>query len=710
VDPFVYVYAGGGLIFAIGLFYAARQGWVGLTGAGLRNLLACLGVFAFFGALQGWQQYAPMTELPAQPYRGGADHVLSGGRLRGHPVDYAIVVGYFVAIIIVGTWFGRKQQSTKDFFFGGRRFSWWLIAFSLVATTVGSYSFVKYSNRGFAFGLSSSQSYLNDWIWLPLLLFAWLPIVYFRRLVSIPEYFGRRFGPTVRLAATVCILVYLVGYVGVNLFTMGKVVHALVGLPVFWAAVIVALVSASYVTSGGQTSVIMTDLLQGVMLLGTGLLILYLGIQHIGGIDAFWGHLPRSHRMAFPNFNEDAGFPTVGIFWQDALANSAMFYFLNQGIMMRFMAARSLEHSRRAALATVLVLMTIAAAVVGGGGWVARALVHAGYLPEGIDPADAFYVAAELVSRPGVFGLVLAALTAALMSTVDTLITAVAAIVVNDLYKPYVAPDAGEEQMLRVARISSLSVTVAGIALVPAFMQFDSIYSAHGAFTAAVTPPLVVTLLLSVCWRRFTRIAAISTLLGGLALVMLSIVFPALVEPFAQGVPAGADGEGLLAGMKQYKFMRACFGLVVSAVIGVVVTLFTKPESEARQQGLVWGTVPEALAQWRARAQRPSPLPATVRPATVGPDGDAELDVLDDEGLPSIQVTSSVAEALGLAVGDRVYLTDRRWWLGGLYSAHALVGAIEADGEGAAIELGPGLLDSLVAKGRASELVLIVPE
>jgi len=692
----VYVYGLGGVVFVVGLIYAGRQGWIGTSGPPLRNLLVCLGIAFFFAALQGYQQYAPMSELPAVPYDGGADHVLQGG-LRGHPVDYAIVVAYFVAIVVVGTWFGRRQKTTKDFFFGGRRFSWWLIAFSLVATTVGSYSFVKYSNRGFAFGLSSSQTYLNDWIWFPLLVFGWLPIVYFRRLVSIPEYFGRRFDGRVRMAATVCILVYLVGYVGVNLFTMGKVVNGLTGVPIFWAAFIVAVVSASYVTSGGQTSVIMTDLLQGVMLLATGLLILWLGIDHVGGFDAFWGHLPRSYRLAFPNFNEDPGFPTVGIFWQDALANSAMFYFLNQGIMMRFMAARSLAHSRRAAAITVVGLMTVAAAVVGGGGWVARALVHSGHLPQGIDPSEAFYVATELVSRPGIFGLVLAALTAALMSTVDTLITAVAAIAVNDVYKPYFAEEATEEQMLRVARFTSVAVTLAGVALVPVFMQFDSIYSAHGAFTAAVTPPLVVTLLMSVFWRRFTAKAAIVTLLGGLGLVILSILIPEMVAPFAQGVPPGKGGQGLLAGMKQYKFMRACFGLAVSSVLGVAVTLFTEPEPEDKQNGLVWGRVPEALEAMRAEA--------AGEPKAEGLPRRLDGDELGEEGLPLVTLSRKVAEALGVTEGDRVFLTDARWWLGGLNASHAQVAAVEdEDGVG----MGPALWDNVVSGKRDDRPVVVM--
>ena len=142
-------------------------------------------------------------------------------------------------MLAIGTWFGRGQTSTKDFFFGGQRFSWWLISFSLVATTIGSYSFVKYSKIAYTYGIASSQTYLNDWFWIPLLLFGWLPILYFSKVVSIPEYFERRFGRTERQVATVILLVYLIGYVGINLFTMGQALNILLGIPVFTSAAVV---------------------------------------------------------------------------------------------------------------------------------------------------------------------------------------------------------------------------------------------------------------------------------------------------------------------------------------------------------------------------------------------------------------------------------------------------------------------------------------
>ena len=739
MEPFVYQYLVGGVIFAIGMTYAWRQGYVGTSGKPLRNAIISIGGLALFATLQGYLEYADMAErepcaypcvetfgerpaeeleriesiltveadLEALEARAASGEVgeaelesareeITGRRRLGTSLDYGIMIGYFVAMLAIGTFFGRKQRDTKDFFFGGQRFSWWLISFSLVATTVGSYSFVKYSKVAFGYGVASSQTYLNDWFWMPLLVFGWLPILYFSRVVSIPEYFQRRFGPRARRIATWILLVYLIGYVGINLFTMGKALHHLLGWDIFLAALLVGTISATYVTVGGQTSVIMTDLFQGMMLLATGLVLLYLGIEYIGGPGAFWESLPRGHRRAFVTFNEDPSYHSVGIFWQDFMANSAMFYFLNQGMVMRLMAARSIGESRRSVVSMFLILMPIAAIVVASGGWVGKALVHSGAVPAEMVGERAFYDAAYILTQPGVFGLIMAALTAALMSTVDTLVTAVSAIVVNDIYKPS-RPQATEKQLLGVARIASVSVMAFGIALVPLFSQFDSIYSAHGAFTAAVTPPLVVTLLLGVFWRRFGARAARHTMVIGAIAIFASLIFPELIAPFAHGVEPKAAGEGLLGGMDQYKFMRACYGMVVCLLVAVVSTMMSseRPSMDSLR-GLVWGTVSDAIRHYKGRDGVEGEGPwclgfvSGVESEEFGGTG----------GLPKVELSKALAGELGVEAEDLLYISDRRGWLGGLRASHAVVGSVNAELDGKRALLGPSLMDRVVAPGR----------
>lgn len=700
MQTYVYQYAVGGAVFLVGLWYGWRQGYVGLSGKPARNLFLLIIGLGFFAGLQGILQFAPMTEAAAQPYRG---EDLAGG-VKGTPIDYGVMVGYFLAILAIGTWFGRRQKTSRDFFLGGQRFAWWLIAFSLIATTIGSYSFVKYSKVAYGYGLSSSQTYLNDFFWVPLFIFGWLPIIYFSRVVSIPEYFERRFNRRVRMWATVLILIYLIGYVGVNLFTMGKALHTLLGWPILSSAILVATVSAIYVTAGGQTSVIMTDLFQGMMLLATGLLIVWLGAEHLGGITELWENLPREHRTAFPNHSSDPSFNGVGIFWQDAIANTAVFYFLNQGIMMRFLAARSVSEGRKAIIVVPIVLMPLAAIVVASGGLVGKALENAGYLPSDMDGSSVFFVATEFLARtPGLFGLVMAALTAALMSTVDTLITAVAAIAVNDVYKPYVSPDADDRALLRVARVTSITVTILGVALVPVFMTFDSIYEAHGAFTAAITPPMVVTLLCSVFWKRFTARAAIATMAGGLLAMVLSIAVPEVVTPFAHGTPMTDGGDGLFAGAKQYQFIRAFYGLVVSFAIAIGVTLVTRPESDKKMEGLVWGTIGAALRRYKGRAGVEG-VARRMRAAVER--GEEPEEPGGEAALPKVHISSALARELKAQAGDPIHVSDTRSWLGGLRSVQAVVGDVFEEAA-PVIRLGPDTYERVVARSRTERPVVV---
>ena len=105
----------------------------------------------------------------------------------GTATDWVVMLAYFLGIMLFGSYFAKYNRSTNDFFFGGRRFAWWLITVSIVATGVGSHSFVKYSAKGFEYGLSSTMTYMNDWFFMPFFLFGWLPIVVYTKIRSIPE-------------------------------------------------------------------------------------------------------------------------------------------------------------------------------------------------------------------------------------------------------------------------------------------------------------------------------------------------------------------------------------------------------------------------------------------------------------------------------------------------------------------------------------------
>ncbi|HPC93566.1 MAG TPA: sodium:solute symporter family protein [Sedimentisphaerales bacterium] len=584
----------------------------------------------------------------------------------GGTLDYAVMLTYFLAVLGFGLYFGRYTASTKDFFFGGQRFSWWLIAFSCIATVVGSYSFIKYSEVGFQYGISSTQTYFNDWFWMPILVLAWIPIIYYKKIVSIPEYLEARFDKRTRVMATFIILLYLVGYIGINLITLGKTMHTLLGWEVMTGATVTAVAVALYVYVGGQTAVIMTDLVQGLILLAAGLGLFVGAIYHFGGFGEFWALLPAEHKYAFSDFNAPPKFSFIGIYVQDGLANTGALMLMHQGFIMRFLSLRSVKDSRRMVVAWILVLTPLAAIATSCGGWIARALVNNGELATNAE--DSFVKAAHFLCAPGVFGFVLAALTAALMSTADSLVNAVSAIFVNDIWRPYVRPNASDKHHLLVARITSLCAAGMGLALVPVFMK-GTIYEAHSMFTAAVTPPVLMAVFLGILWKRYTPVAGFATIAGGSILIGLSFVWPdALVGPFDFGMGSGS-----------YSFMRALFGLLAAGAIGVLVTWFTSPRPLSELKGLVAGTQIDAMREFKGG--EPNRRPG----------GRVRLTARIDAGLSGTNaavVPQSALDTMAAEPGDLLYASDVRWWYGGLRSVHVKAGA-PANPDGDAMRISP---------------------
>ncbi|MBT5996476.1 MAG: sodium:solute symporter family protein [Candidatus Marinimicrobia bacterium] len=658
----------------------------------------------------------------------------------GTTTDWIVMVVYFIAIMLFGSYFGRYTKNTSDFFFGGRRFSWWLITMSIVATGVGSHSFVKYSAKGFEHGISSTMTYLNDWFFIPFFMFGWLPIIVYSKIRSIPEYFEKRFSPSARFLATILLLLYMIGYIGIGFLTLGKAVIPMLPeaftvlgmtLPItlMGAIIVIAVITGIYITFGGQTAVIFTDLLQGFILLFAGLLLFFFGITYLGGFDMFWNLLPTEWKLPMADFNQPANFNFVGIFWQDAIAGSIGFLFMNQGLIMRFMACKNVNEGRKAAAVNILFVLPISAIVVGNAGWIGKAIsvVSPDIVSPSVSPDQIFVVVANIIASPGMFGFIMAALTAALMSTVDTLINATAAIFINDVYRPVqqfvkrnVMTDSDRDKKeLRAARYASIGVTALGVLAVLAFKNFPTVYEAHGYFHSTLTPPLVVGIFFGVFWKRFTPAAVITTFVGGVALMILGARYPGLlIAPFDHGIEMNPDhpysyiralyntlvcmGAAVLVtittqwqrnicsmireNQNQKLIMRILVTIIllvysvvlfnilgltvqIASAIGVLilvpitVTYYVKYDEKVNTNGLTAGSINIARNLFKGGE------PNDQEGETVF----VQLKQVDGED-SVVQFSTKDMAIMKAEIGDLVYISDKRKWMGGLKSIHAVFG------------------------------------
>ena len=581
----------------------------------------------------------------------------------GTQLDRIIIIAYFALVMGFGAYFGKYSKTTSDYFFGGRRFSWWLIAISIVATGVGSHSFVKYSTKAYQYGLSSTMTYMNDWFFMPLFMFGWLPIIYYTKIKSIPEYFERRFNRKARYIATLMTLLYMIGYIAIQFLTLATALYKIYGIPLMLTVILIAIATTLYMHFGGQTSVIFTDLFQGFILIFAGLLLFYLGIQYLGdntalsGLNAFWTNLSPNEKLPLAHFNHPPDFNFVGIFWQDGIAGSVGFLFLNQGLIMRFMAAKSVNEGRKAAAFNVLIILPISAIVVSNAGWIGRAITNAvpNAFPVDLAANDVFVAVTNIVSSPGVFGFIIAALCAALMSTADTLVNASSAIIVNDVYRPLAKKIKNEKEQLELARWTSIGVKVIAVALVPFFNSFDSIYEAHGWFHSTFTPPLVVGVFLGIFWKRFTTAAVIATFLGGAFLMLLGQNFPELISPFSHGIEL-RPGRG-------YSYIGALYNIFVCASVGIIVTFFTKSKSEKELSGLTIFDVHNLKSIFKG-----SPVNEEKGEAI-----NLNWKIKENES-DLVFFSKNDMEKMKANPGDLVFIEDSRWWLGGLKSVHSVYG------------------------------------
>ena len=577
---------------------------------------------------------------------------------------WVILTVYVFFVLGAGLFFARNNQSTEDFFFGGRRFSWWLIGMSMLATGVGSHSFAKYASKGFEYGFSSTMTYMNDWFFMPLLLFGWIPIIYYMQVNSIPEYFERRFNSTVRNLSTITMLLYLIGYIGIGLLALVSLLQPILGWEINTIIIVVAVISGVYVSLGGQTAIIFTDFLQGVILLFAGLLIFGLGIAYIGGFDLFWDNLSTTNKLPLADFNSPPDFNFVGIFWQDGVVGSVGFAFMNQAVIMRFLASRSVVHARRATMMNVLVFLPIGTVAVSNSGWIARAIanINPNIIPETTNPNGIFTVVASLVSNSEpIFAFLVAAVVAALMSSLDSQINASAAVAVNDVYTP-LSKNPSEKTRLRVSMLTSLLVTFIGIQAAFLFAQYGTIYEAHGAFHSVVTPPMVTVIFLGIFWQRFSSRAAILTFLLGAVFIFLGIQYPQFfVQPFSHGI------EYVEA--KPWSYIRALYNVFACTTIGVIVTLLTtKPGNDHYEKikGLTLWTIKDG--------------PEYFKGSTVNENAGSKI-TFNGEMIEVVKNTSNeinlpqgLMDELGAKEGDFAYISDVRWYYGGLKSTHANIG------------------------------------
>jgi SSS family solute:Na+ symporter len=411
-----------------------------------------------------------------------------------------IISVYFLAIIGIGIWSKRRVGSQNGFFVAHRRGTLLLITGSLVATVIGGSATVGMAGLGFKQGLTGAWWLLVGSVGLVILGVFFARKVRRAALYTLPELVERQYDRRMSLAASILIVIAWVGVVAGQIVAAGTVLSILgIGSAAFWMTVF-TIICVTYAILGGQFSIIRTDVFQAVLLFLGIFITLALIFPQVGGLNGLKTSLPAGY----------FSFPTSPAFdWKMLLSLLILVgatYVVGPDMYSRLFCAKEEKTAQRSAFLSAFLFIPLTLAIIFIG-MAARVLY-----PE-ISAEGAFPQVITSVLSPGLSGLILAALIAALMSSADTCLLTQSVILTEDIVKR-VHPALDERKTVLVTRLSLIGLGLMALGLALALKGvISSLLFAYTIFTCGLVVPVIAGFYKDKL--KVTSRGALAALIGG---------------------------------------------------------------------------------------------------------------------------------------------------------------------------------------------------
>jgi len=393
-------------------------------------------------------------------------------------LQLTIIAVYFLAIIGIGVWSKRRAGSQNGFFVAHRQGTLPLITGSLVATAIGGSALIVTSQLGFKIGLPGAWWLLVGSVGLVLLGVFFARRVRGAALYTLPELVEKQYDRRVSLAASILIVIAWVGVVAGQIVAAGIFLSILgIGSTTFWIVIFTAVV-VGYAILGGQFSIIRTDVFQAPIFFIGIFIVLALVFSHVGGLEGLKASLPPAY----------FSFPTSPAFdWKMFLSFLILVgatYVVGPDMYSRLFCAKGEKTAQRSAILAALLFIPLAFAIALIG-------MSAKVLYPQIRPDEAFPQVISGVLSPGLSGLVIAAVIAALMSSADTCLLSQSVILTEDIIKR-LHPAIDERKTVLLTRLSliGLGLVALGLALTLETV-YKSLVFAYTVFTCGLVVPVV---------------------------------------------------------------------------------------------------------------------------------------------------------------------------------------------------------------------------
>ena len=478
-------------------------------------------------------------------------------------VDIVVFSSYCLLILFIGLYVSRekkgKEKSAEDYFLAGKSLPWWAIGASLIAANISAEQFIGMSGSGFALGLAIAS---YEWMAAITLLIVgkyFLPIFIEKGLYTIPEFIEKRFSTELK---TILAIFWIALFVFVNLTTvlylgglaldtvMGSgdgsiLINAIIGLALF---------AAAYSLWGGLAAVAWTDVVQVIVLIFGGLMMTYFALVNlvdggsaIDGLKYVYETVPERFSMILskeeiitPNGN-DAWFdlPGLAVLIGGMWVANLYYWGFNQYIIQRTLAAKSLEEGQKGiAFAAFLKLLIPIFVVLPGiivyvmnldaSGALAVSSLDQGFIGENgaiINDNAAPWLIKEIIPV-GLKGLILAALAAAIVSSLASMVNSTSTIFTMDIYKSIINKNADDKSLVKVGRIAGLVSLIVAILIAPQLKSLGQVFQYIQEYTGVVSPGILAVFLMGLFYKKASNNGAIWGVISSIPIAMYFKVGP----------------------------------------------------------------------------------------------------------------------------------------------------------------------------------------
>ncbi|MBY6036864.1 sodium/proline symporter PutP [Fictibacillus nanhaiensis] len=475
-------------------------------------------------------------------------------------MDYGVIFSitvYMIGMLLIGLYAYRKTDNLTDYMLGGRNLGPAVTALSAGASDMSGWLLMGLPGAMYISGLSSGWivvglsvgAYLN-WLYVAPRLRTYTEVA--NNSITIPDYFENRFKDTsriLRIASALVIVIFFTFYSSSGMVAGGQLFETAFKLDYTWGILLTAGVVIAYTLFGGFLAVSYTDFVQGAIMFVALILVPFVAIMKVGGLDTTFNEIESVSPALLDAFT---GTSVIGII---SLLAWGLGYFGQPHIIVRFMAITSVKEMKSARrIGMGWMIFSIVGAMFTG-------LVGIAYFNQAGTPLEegkaetVFILLSEVLFHPIITGFLLAAILAAVMSTISSQLLVTSSALTEDFYKAFVKRSASDKELVFIGRMAVLVVSVIAftLALNPSETILNLVGYAWAGFGAAFGPVVI----LSLYWKRMTKWAAFAGIVIGACTVIVWEMIPAFADVY-EIIP----------------------GFIACTLTIIVVSLFTKEPGE----------------------------------------------------------------------------------------------------------------------------------